>query len=267
MLFDLPQRVIYKRNPLAEVVCQVRFAPLLAVSAQLPAAFQTRLRDRYPLLSVAQGLSFQVSLGSTSQPPQQTADPTYTFSDSSAEWSVNLSKESVTLRTTAYKRWEDFRQRWIEVCAVFDEIYGRIAVTRLGLRYQDIIDPDKLGLRHEDSAAQSWARWIKASVLGVLSDPHFAQAEEYFSTTLLPLSDGASRVALRTGIAQNNITKAKAFMVDADFYVESTPALLSANDELILAQFDSLHAEAGGLFRWCITDTLHRELEPEPVDS
>ena len=45
---DAP-RVIYDRNPLAEVICQVRFPPILRIEAQLPDAFQERVRNLFPV--------------------------------------------------------------------------------------------------------------------------------------------------------------------------------------------------------------------------
>ncbi|HQU44113.1 MAG TPA: TIGR04255 family protein, partial [Pirellulales bacterium] len=41
-------RVIYGKNPLEVVICQLRFPPILRIGAELPAEFQERIRKDYP---------------------------------------------------------------------------------------------------------------------------------------------------------------------------------------------------------------------------
>src|SRR6266852_706318 len=41
-------RVIYQRNPLVEVVCQLRFSPILRIDTDPPAEFQDRIRSAFP---------------------------------------------------------------------------------------------------------------------------------------------------------------------------------------------------------------------------
>src|SRR5437867_910928 len=59
MPFPDSQRVIYTQNPLHEVICQLRFPPILRIDAEPPAAFQERLRAMYPLFrEIEQDLPF-----------------------------------------------------------------------------------------------------------------------------------------------------------------------------------------------------------------
>src|SRR2546430_17531048 len=50
MLFPESERVVYDKNPLASVICQLRFPPILKIDAELPSTFQDRIRAEYPLL-------------------------------------------------------------------------------------------------------------------------------------------------------------------------------------------------------------------------
>lgn len=45
MLFPPTQRVIYHKNPLVEVVCQLRFPTILKIDAEIPVAFQEAVRS------------------------------------------------------------------------------------------------------------------------------------------------------------------------------------------------------------------------------
>jgi uncharacterized protein (TIGR04255 family) len=49
--FPDSDRVIYDRNPLIEVICQLRFPPILRVDSEVPARFQEQIRDDFPLLT------------------------------------------------------------------------------------------------------------------------------------------------------------------------------------------------------------------------
>src|ERR1051325_695098 len=49
MPFPERPRAIFEQNPIAKVICQLRFPPILEISTTQPAEFQKRLRADYPL--------------------------------------------------------------------------------------------------------------------------------------------------------------------------------------------------------------------------
>src|SRR5713101_6044071 len=52
MPFPHSEREIYGRNPLEEVVCQLRFPAILEIAAEQPAKFQNKVRRQYPLFEI-----------------------------------------------------------------------------------------------------------------------------------------------------------------------------------------------------------------------
>ncbi|MCH7755956.1 TIGR04255 family protein, partial [candidate division KSB1 bacterium] len=48
MPFPEVKRVIYKKNPLDRVICQLRFSPILKIDAEIPAEFQDMIRADFP---------------------------------------------------------------------------------------------------------------------------------------------------------------------------------------------------------------------------
>ncbi len=48
MPFPSANRVIFKRNPLKEVICQLRFPPILKIDSEIPANFQDLIRNEFP---------------------------------------------------------------------------------------------------------------------------------------------------------------------------------------------------------------------------
>ena len=56
MVFPNFERVVYKKNPLEEVICQLRFPPILRIDSGNAADFQDVIRQDYPLYSEASDL-------------------------------------------------------------------------------------------------------------------------------------------------------------------------------------------------------------------
>src|SRR4051794_35988880 len=49
MAFPDAPRVLYEINPLDEVVCQLKFPPVLRIDAEMPVGFQEAIRAQFPL--------------------------------------------------------------------------------------------------------------------------------------------------------------------------------------------------------------------------
>src|SRR2546425_8627069 len=107
-------RVIYRKDPLVQVVCQLRFPPVLRIEAEPPAAFQDRIRKDYPLLR--ERMEEPTLEGQAGLPPaierliQATARAkkvlAYDFLSADEQWAVALTREFIAVTTTRYQRWE-----------------------------------------------------------------------------------------------------------------------------------------------------------------
>src|SRR4051794_3088983 len=62
MPFPAVDRVIYERNPLVEVICQVRFPAILRIDVEPPAAFQEAIRGAFPAFSESAGIEAPLAL-------------------------------------------------------------------------------------------------------------------------------------------------------------------------------------------------------------
>ena len=51
MIFPDTPRETYRHNPLKEVICQLRFPPILKITTASPAEFQEKIRSNFPLYS------------------------------------------------------------------------------------------------------------------------------------------------------------------------------------------------------------------------
>lgn len=115
MTFPESPRVIYEKNPLQEVVCQLSFPPILRIGSTAPAEYQELIRREYPLFEetptaelpadispeLSKLLADKALLGSP------TMD--YEFASVDGNWVVDLTRDSLTFTSYDYKRWEDYR--------------------------------------------------------------------------------------------------------------------------------------------------------------
>jgi hypothetical protein len=115
--FPVSPRVIYAVNPLVEVVCQLRFPPILRVDSEPPAAFQEHIRSQYPVLlprtdgtqELPAGLPSQVAERLRSSIAARNRRVGYDFISADGVWTAGLTREFLALGTSRYERWEAFR--------------------------------------------------------------------------------------------------------------------------------------------------------------
>ena len=118
--FPETARVVYQRNPLAEVICQVRFPPVLRIEAELPAAFQERIRQRFPVYRGSESAGMLGGIAVPDEIMQMVRDSfpgvlqkqPQAFASADEKWTVTLAKDFLALATTDYSRWENFRGTW-----------------------------------------------------------------------------------------------------------------------------------------------------------
>jgi uncharacterized protein (TIGR04255 family) len=260
-------REIYACNPLAEVTAQLRFPPILRIEAETPARFQESIRDRYPLYRRVAAIgqlppdipppvrSLIEGMGAAAGPVQ------HLFETQDRRSNVTLSRETVALKTTAYTRWEEFRDQLNGVRAAFEEIYHPASYTRLGLRYVDILRRSILGL-----SDVAWAELLNPSIGGELSAPEFGDSIDSAQRQLhCKLDADNCFLTLKTGIAlaraaAPSAAKEKCFLIDSDFH---THKLTETNR--VTATLDIFNRASGNLFRWAIRPRLRDALQPKPL--
>ena len=260
MPFPDAERVQYDRNPLIEVICQVRFPPVLRINSSVPADFQERIRASFPLFAEEEALTFpdlpsDLSEAIRASLRPQGAPRIWKFESADSTWTARLTRESIALSTHKYRRWEDFKSQFQAVFGALQIEYRPSFITRIGLRYQNQIVRSGLGL-----ADVPWSDLLEEHVAAEFSSPNLDTAiQEAVHRVLIALPYHQSRVNLRHGIAQMKGTNEITYMIDNDFFTQEKTEVAHALERLEL-----FHGESGRLFRWCITDRLHRAMGPVP---
>lgn len=263
MRFPPSERVVYGRTSLVEVICQLKFTPVLKIDTDAPVAMQERLRGELPkyekleLGQVTGGLA--LAGGQTMLIPPQVSDRRmeHTFLAADGRSKVVLGRDFVAHSTLSYERWEQFESMLDKALDAVAEAYAPHSFTRVGLRYQNVVRRGALELD-----AQPWASLLRPELIGMLAadptlQPSGATREDTFDIDVL---GRAGRARIIHGLVEHE--GEHGYLIDSDFFVEG------AHDRAAsAATLDELHRQVRDFFRYCVLDTLHNAMKPEQIDG
>jgi len=262
MVFPDSRWVIFNKNPLKQVICQLRFPPILAITSQEPVAFQELVRGTHPGYERALTIipkAFADLLASLPVPQNVLPEGiVYKFFTLDRKTEIDLTRDSVSVATTSYKRWEEFEAVIRLAKEALETTYEPTSYSRIGLRYIDVIERETCGL-----SQVPWKDLIKSSVVGLLAESHTNITDHIAamnSQTLFTLGLPDENLMVRNGFMSATAEGTQQYGIDADFYKEGN----SASGE-VLAILRRFNREARNFFNWVITDRLRDALEPIPV--
>lgn len=257
---DQTRRVIYMKNPLIEVILQVKFPTILSINSREPVDFQDAIRQEYPIyqLAVENEQEINIAVGGENLLPsivQKQQHKNHNFISEDGQYKINLTSGFISLSTLNYTRWEDMLAHFSTPFSKFLEIYKPPFFERIGLRYIDAFSREKLGIQDKP-----WTELIQSTWLGAIA---FVEETRVIGSGLdveYLLDNGVSRVKVHAGLGNVNNAPETAFIVDSDF--------IHIGNERI-EKFDSivnyLHDNSGKFIRSVITDTLHIAMVPEEL--
>lgn len=266
MAFPATKRVVYQQNPLAEVIGQLRFPPILRIETEVPAAFQEQIRAKYPLLREGPSLTIPESVSNdlaklVAANLSQVQRTSREFISADGKWKVSLTRDFLALTTTTYERWEEFRGRLQDLVESLVRVYAPPFYTRVGLRYKDVIERSSLGLLD-----RKWSQLLRGELLGALAARDLADdvVDTYQTLTVRLADERDSHVRLTHGlvIKEDPGNKEIGYLIDADFFTTQRVEVHDAFQVL-----DLFNRHSGRLFRWCIRDDLHHAMVPRDIDQ
>ena len=261
-MFSNEPRVIYRKNQLGEVICQLRFPEILTIEANAPVDFQEAIRDAYPHYSVRKEAPLPKLTGAPGklqlEKPVQMNN--YQFVSADGVWRVNLSSRFISLACNRYTCWEDFAAKLDKPLAAFIQIYRPAFFERVGLRYLNFISRSAL-----DLSGTPFTELLQPQYLGLLADEEIQEAATTRNAVDAELAiRGGCRLKLHAGpglIKRNGHTDQEIkFIFDQDLFMGgNVPVNMSAG------ALQTLHSQAYSIFRGAITDTLHDAMEPQSI--
>ena len=258
-MFSTEPRVTYRKNQLGEVICQLRFPEILAISAKPPVDFQEAIRSEFPQYSsrMESGAPKLTGVPGNLQLQNQPASINYQFVSADGVWRVNLTAKFVSLACSRYSSWEEFAAKLDKPLAAFIQVYRPAYFERIGLRYVNFISRRALQLENTP-----FRELIAEKYLGVMADEQVLEANVGRSGVDAELAlRGGCRVKLHAGPGQvrrgGKSDGEVKFIFDQDLYM---PGKVAPN--LSAPALQTLHALGWSIFRDAITDDLHDAMEP-----
>lgn len=259
-MFSHAPRCRYGAHQLSEVICQFRFPEILAVSAKDPVEFQEAIRSDFPVFLRKAEIPAPKLVNTAGTLTVQKPKPVtnYQFSTPDGVWRVNLTSTFISLSCTRYACWEDFAAHLDKPLAAFIQIYKPAYFERVGLRYLNFISRFSLGLE-----GVPFSQLIQPCYLGPLAEEDVPESTSLRNNVDCELTlRGGCRVKIHAGPGLvkrgGKEDKEVKFIFDQDLYM---PGQLQLN--LAVGALQTLHAQAGSIFRGAITEKLHRAMEPE----
>ena len=258
-MFSNENRCIYDTNPLAEVICQLRFPEILTIQANAPVQFQEAIRKDFPQFTRKQENAAPRLTGAPGHfaVENQPATMNYQFVSADGKWRVNLTSKFISLSCAHYTCWEDFAQKLDKPLAAFIQTYQPAYFERIGLRYLNFISRNELGL-----TGTPYRELIMPCYLGPLGEEDINEATVTRSSVDAEFAiRGGCRAKIHAGpgmVKKNGqADKEVKFVFDLDLYM---PGQIQVN--LSASALQTLHGQAYSIFRGAITDTLHDAMDP-----
>jgi uncharacterized protein (TIGR04255 family) len=203
MTFPESQRVIYGKNPLHQVICQVRFPAILRIASDPPVEFQDRIRASYPLFREKREATISLPDELSKKLPAEflATETAYEFTSADEQWTVSLTRAFLALTARKYQRWEVFWDHLAGPLEALVAIYSPSFFARTGLRYQDIIKKSVLGLHQVE-----WKALLNPQLAGELASEQIAATIQYSRHEFQITHNSHSSVRIRHGLRPDQET-------------------------------------------------------------
>ncbi len=258
MPFQFPdlREIHLKKPPLKEVVCQVRFNPILRITHEPPTGFQDRVRERFPeYTSDTQVLFPGVSGGSPTESDINQV-VTHRFSNRTTGYRASLGTDFVSLDTKQYKTWQDFLDNLLWLTDLVNEFYRVASAIRIGLRYINVIDPTIA----DEAQVHDVLDLVRAELIaGLRTNP--LQGTSLMQQRYI-LVEGETTLSLRLAVGEVDEIVGRSSILDYDCYCELAEIPMVELQDRLMGFHDIIYRA----FRWSLSE--HQDIAPfEPVEE
>jgi uncharacterized protein (TIGR04255 family) len=248
--FPVKAEVRLKKTPLSEVICQVKFPPILRISKETPANFQEAIRSRFPELEVEQGVLLQFGVSPALEKPLvETAPKVYRFKSMDKKSNVTLATDFFAFSTNGYTHWEDFLNDFTFIeKAVREEFYPPYT-TRNGLRFINRFTRKNTGCKTFDELIDLF----RDELTGLIRVDVWTEPNEMLIQIVLP--DNQAKLLLRAGFGKEQ--KEPFFILDFDYFEDK-----QLDFKNLSGRIKKYHTKIYQAFRWCLKDSSLERFEP-----
>jgi uncharacterized protein (TIGR04255 family) len=247
--FKKKSEVRLKKAPLHEVICQIKFSPILSIAREVPVEFQELVRIRFPRYEALQNFVLQIpGAGSTENAMVDLPPKSHHFKASDEKSFISLAADSVALSTKDYEHWSSFVKDLQIAENATIQVYKPPTATRIGLRFINRFTKKNTGC----STTQELLSLFRNELTCLVRAEPWAEPKEMF--TQLILTDGKAKLAIRTGFGKDRETT---FILDFDYYEEDELSL-----EKLYDRVNRYHDRIYDAFRWCVNEESLARFDP-----
>jgi uncharacterized protein (TIGR04255 family) len=261
------QKEVYSNAPLRLVTAEFRFplSPII-LRQNILDQFSELLSDEFPIVELTPP-RIELNPGST-QENGVYAHPGHRFLTRERTSSVTITPSRVTIETTNYGHWEDFRNNLIKmtISKVGNDLQAIPGLERIGLRYLNEVRVPSNPITFDE-----WSKFVNSDLVAIKSIAKTGTIETIQSVLHLKMDDSMELV-LRSGILNGHLVDDSGplrlsspvldgpfFLIDIDSFWTNSASLNKWNLEDAIDLVDKLHDPIDELFENCITDTLRNE--------
>lgn len=248
-------RVVFSRNPIVSVHCELRFPAILKVSGESPVEFQELIREQFPYYeTVPDGPTFPKGMPKEFETLLRVSGKervAHVFVNENRNAEVNLREGALAFVSTEYSSWHDFKSVFEGPLQHFRRIYKPAFYERIGLRYVDAIFKEVLNIEEA-----TWGELLRPELGGELGNADLAPMI-YGRSGEVMLNLNVGKATIKHGIGFEPTEDGREYyLIDTDLFVDDKTKIDDANEIL-----DKFNKDAGNIFRWCISDKLREALQ------
>lgn len=254
--FPQAEHLPLSNPPLTEVVCQIRFPPILRIAEETPSKFQEMIRTRFPIFKTEHGLEIQFSPGQPIKPLGQ-RPPVHRFLDKDEIRTVSLGFDFFAISTTHYESWQSFADDLYFIAEAVLTEYKVPFSTRIGLRYINALNVENTKTKTFDPDV---LKILKTELTCLLTTEEI-QSPRLALTQIRARQDDDGEFSFRTGIVQQPEEDGElSFLLDFDRYYDEK---LELDIDGLLERCERYHAEIYNAFRWSIVENKLQVFDPK----
>ena len=235
--------------PLIEVVCQVRFPPILQIAKRIPDEFQEGVRHRFPQFEVEQGVGIVApGLLEGGEPLARATPKIYRFKSEDEKASLSLAMDFYALSHQQYRHWSDFAADLQLAQEIMMHVYQPNYATRIGLRYINRLTLKNTGCESKEELVDL----LQPDLTALLRSDIGQNA-----------ADMVSRFSFKEEPAQLNMRLAYqeseeiAFVLDFDYFEKGKLPLID-----LIERCNQYHKIIYNSFRWSLLDESLQRFAP-----
>lgn len=241
---------VLENAPLAVVICQLRYPRQLGISEADVRPLQREIGKDYPVPRV--GRTTELTVTPAGVAPSGEPEPVYQFLSDDAAWTVTVGPDAMSLETTAYVDFVDFLTRWQKCAEAVKAAFDLERQDRIGLRYVN-----ELACAEEHPTVEDLRALVRDELVGVVG-AHARTTRLLTSMHEMRFGQDRGTCTLRHGLVRAP-SHPPTYVIDADFYDETSAALDLEDQFRLLADFNHGAFE---LFRWAVSPELFSTFNP-----